>query len=118
MVVVKLKKGISKEERERMKSGEIEDPSSGPYYSAFGGADYCKRSSVVRAEDEDGNNLRPYNWEEFGLDSFFGQTITHWCELPMPPIEYIMGRHKHEPIMDKIKKMANKMGIRHADGVG
>ncbi len=29
-----------------------------------------------------GNNLMPYMWDEFGPDSFFGQSITHWMEIP------------------------------------
>ena len=33
-------------------------------------------------EDEDGNNLRPYAWEEFGPSSYFGQDVDYWCELP------------------------------------
>jgi hypothetical protein len=29
-----------------------------------------------------GNNNVPYKWEEFGPDSFFGQDIDKWCEIP------------------------------------
>ncbi len=36
---------------------------------------------LVRAGIQ-GNNLKPYKWEEFGPDSFFGQSITHWMEIP------------------------------------
>ena len=66
-VVVKLVKGISKTER---KSLPDDDPRKTRYTSA----------------DEHGNNLVPYNWEMFGPDSFFGQTITHW--MPIEPITY------------------------------
>ena len=67
-VVVKLVRGISKEEREKMRSGE----------------GLIERSRLYRPEDEHGNNLVPYNWIEFGPDSFFGQTITHW--MPIEPL--------------------------------
>ena len=60
-VVVKLVRGISKKEREE--SGE----------------------KTYVAADEWDNNLVSYNWEQFGPDSFFGQTITHW--LPIPQIK-------------------------------
>lgn len=43
--------------------------------------DMDDRHNVYRSEDEHGNNLVPYNWEMFGPDSFFGQTITHWVAI-------------------------------------
>lgn len=57
-VVVKLVKGLSREERK--KTG----------YKTY-----------VAADQWDSNKV-PYNWEQFGPDSFFGQTITHWCPIP------------------------------------
>jgi len=81
-VVVKLKFGISKFQRERMKAGLEEDPMEG--YMDSGGIRQIPRSSVICREDEHGNNLVPYCWEQFGPDNFFGQTITHW--MPIPPI--------------------------------
>jgi len=71
-VVVCLRKGITEEERAKMKSGEIEDP----YYNG------ATRSKYYTGADEHGNNQRGYNWEQFGPDSFLGQTITHWMEIP------------------------------------
>jgi hypothetical protein len=80
-VVVKLVKGLSKEDRERMKKGEIKETFEKGWCLSEGWADH-KRSSTYRACDEDGNNQRPYNWQSFGADSFFGQDISHWCEIP------------------------------------
>jgi hypothetical protein len=71
-VVVKLKKGISKKDREKMKDGIIPDP---VYTESW---DYFKRSEVITSDDENGNNLRPYSFHAFGPDHFFGQSITHW----------------------------------------
>ena len=64
-VVVKLVKGISKAERKSLPDDD-------------------SRKRVYISADEHGNNLVPYNWEMFGPDSFFGQTITHW--MPIKPI--------------------------------
>ena len=69
-VVVKLVRGISINEREKMKKGELPQT--------------LERSKVYKSEDEHGNNQVPYNWQMFGLDSFFGQTITHW--MPIEPL--------------------------------
>ena len=102
MVIVSLRKGISADNREKMKRGDMEDPSDSSWMG-FGGPMTLKRSSVIEACDEGGNNKRPYNWETFGPSSFFGQSITHWCQLPDPPVEYITGKSKHIPLMEKIQ---------------
>jgi hypothetical protein len=86
-VVVKLKKGISKEERELMKSGKLESKTIKiiDCGGLWGGTSRSvPRHNITRAEDEEGNNLVPYNWSSFGVDSFFGQTITHW--MPIEPL--------------------------------
>ena len=54
-----LERGISKEEREKMKP--------------------CKRKLQYFPEDEDGNNLVPYYWNTFGPDSYFGQEVKAWA---------------------------------------
>lgn len=41
-----------------------------------------KRSKIIRFGDEWGNNKKPYEFDEFGPGSFFGQDIDIWCELP------------------------------------
>lgn len=40
---------------------------------------------VLKFADQEGNNQRPYAWDEFGPDSYFGQDITHW--MVIPPLE-------------------------------
>lgn len=83
-VVVKLHKGISQIERAAMKDGKLPDPDYGPMWCASEGTHFAKRSAVITCDDEDGNNLVPYSFHEFGPDHFFGQDITHW-----QPIEAI-----------------------------
>lgn len=76
-VVVKLVRGLSKEDREKIKLGLLPEQ----YYDAYdslSGHHKAKRSNSFSGDDEDGNNLKPYGWHEFGPDHFFGQEITHW----------------------------------------
>lgn len=61
--VVRIQKGLSKKDRDLL-------PTSDP------------RKTCYHASDEDSNNRVPYNWEEFGPSSFFGQECMFWCELP------------------------------------
>lgn len=82
-VVVKLVRGISIEEREKMKKGELPQTLEKGWCLSEGWSE-TERSRVYKAEDEDGNNQVPYNWQMFGPDSFFGQTITHW--MPIEPL--------------------------------
>lgn len=62
-VVVKFRKGISKEERSAL-------PES------------SEKARIYSSADEHGNNLVPYNWNEFGPGQYFGQEVDVWCELP------------------------------------
>lgn len=88
-VVVKLVMGISMADRERMEKGEIpSEIETGVHYDG----DVSKpiytetpRWKIYKSQDEHMNNLKPYYWNEFGPDEFFGQSITHWCEIPKPP---------------------------------
>ena len=82
-VVVKLIRGISIEEREKMKNGELPQTLEKGWCLSQGYSE-TERSQVYKAEDEEGNNRVPYNWQMFGPDSFFGQTITHW--MPIEPL--------------------------------
>ena len=79
-VVVKLVKGITEEEREQMKRGEIDDPKIATTIS--GKPWPSPRSSLYGPEDQHGNNRKPYYWSQFGPDQFFGQSITHWMLIP------------------------------------
>jgi len=81
--VAKMKKGISKEEREKMKSGELSDPSD--LYGFPGDLRSVKRSDIYKAGDEDGNNLRPYSWHTFGPSAYSGQEVDYWMEIPSLP---------------------------------
>jgi hypothetical protein len=62
-VVVKMRRGISLEEREAMDDSD-------------------ERKRIYCMEDEFGNNNVPYAWAQFGPDSFFGQNIDMWMEIP------------------------------------
>lgn len=80
-VVVKLVRGISLKEREEMRGTDKD-------YQYHEPKDYgdCKisglRSDVYKMGDEQSNNIVPWAWDSFGVDSFFGQSITHWMLIP------------------------------------
>lgn len=78
-VVVKLIKGISIETRVKMINGELPDYDLYSYLSSV--KITSRRSNIYSSEDEHGNNKVPYNWKQFGPDSFFGQEITHWAVI-------------------------------------
>lgn len=83
--VARIEKGISQEERRKMKSGEIPDaeefgyePGKPPFV--------VKRSDAIKAADQEGNNLVPYIWRaRSGPMDWFGQYVTHWMPLAKPP---------------------------------
>ena len=81
-VIVKLTKGISKKERELMKSGKLQDYTKP--YNFLSGKEIIKRSEIVEFGDEDGNNKVSYRWEGKGGSNFFGQDISHW--MPIEPL--------------------------------
>lgn len=62
-VVVKLRRGISLKEREKLAE---DNPRKKEFYSS----------------DQHGNNLKPYYWDAFGPSSFFGHEITEWMFIP------------------------------------
>lgn len=84
--VAKFIRGISEQDRERMRAGEIEDGEEiGMIFQTPPGIwkeIKSRRSSVYKSEDEHGNNAVPYCWDEFGLSKHFGQEVDYWCELP------------------------------------
>jgi hypothetical protein len=82
-VVVKLVRGISIEEREKMKKGELPQTLEIGWCLSSGWSK-TERSRIYKPGDEDEDNLVPYSWETFGPDSFLGQTITHW--MPIEPL--------------------------------
>jgi hypothetical protein len=88
-VVVKLVKGLSEIDRQLMKGGKLPSTKEGGIH--YDGSwdkpihTESERYNIYKSEDEYGNNLTPYNWQSFGADSFFGQTITHWT--PIEPLK-------------------------------
>lgn len=63
----KFRKGLSKAERAAL---DDSDP----------------RKKTIFGEDEHGNNLKPYRWENcYGLGRLFGQEVDLWCEPPEVP---------------------------------
>lgn len=87
--VAKIKRGISAADRALMQSGAIPDPAE-PGYATLGYDGIQKypattRSRLECAEDEGGNNLRPYQWISFGPGNYFGQEVDYWMEIPELP---------------------------------
>ena len=85
-VVIKMVKGISMADREKMERGEIQNPIDGPNWCLSQGDTYSLRSKVYTSDDEWGNNLVPYSF--YASDAgkrFFGQTITHWQPIDDAP---------------------------------
>lgn len=67
--VAKCEYGISKEERYRLSiSKNLDDQ---------------RRAKLFYSCDEDGNNLRPYSFKQFGPSEYYGQEVDIWCELPI-----------------------------------
>lgn len=82
--VARFYRGISAEERQKMKNGEIADEDHVLYSS--GRYRKCKRSDMYCPEDEWVNNKVPYRWKALsGPMEWFGQDVTHWMPLPEPP---------------------------------
>ena len=42
------------------------------------------KAGYYRSEDQFGNNLKPYCWEEFGPGKLFGQDVSHWMPIEAP----------------------------------
>lgn len=64
--VAKFIRGISDKEREALPLSD-------------------ERRNRYRGADKWSNNTVPYNWESFGPDSYDGQEVDYWCELPEIP---------------------------------
>ena len=83
--VAKIEKGITEEERQKMKNGEVEDRIEYGW-SQSTGCMPLKRSNLYKACDVHGNNRVPYCWNANGGPmEWFGQNVTHWMPLPEPP---------------------------------
>lgn len=83
--IAKFRRGISKEERERMKRGEFPDPEETGWTLADGYFK-VKRSDSYGPADEGWNNLVPYYWKQTrGPMQWFGQNVKYWMPLPDLP---------------------------------
>lgn len=80
--VATFKHGISIEEREQMKNGELPDPED-LYWCGTMGYVKHKRSSIHKAYDEWANNLLPYGWD-VGFSVLFGQNVNYWADINCP----------------------------------
>ena len=84
--VARIEKGITEEDRQKMKNGEVED---GIEYgwSLSTGFIPLKRSDQYKSCDVFGNNLVPYCWKANGGPmEWFGQNVTHWMPIPEAPM--------------------------------
>lgn len=82
--VARIEKGITEEQREAMKRGELDDPCV-TGWTLSSGYFTLKRSQSYEACDQQGNNKVPYCWYSNGPMQWFGQEVTHWMPLPQPP---------------------------------
>ena len=83
--IARIEKGISEEQRNAMKRGELDDPCE-TGWTLSSGYFTLKRSQSYKACDEQGNNRVPYCWyANDGPMKWFGQEVTHWAYLPQPP---------------------------------
>ena len=71
--------GITNEQREKMKNGELPDP-----VEVLGDWSTAKRSSILKAGDVHGNNAVPYSWSGPGPFEWFGQDINFWRPVSPP----------------------------------
>lgn len=82
ITIAYFKKGISQEDRTKMKNGEIDDPSEETWCLSEGYSK-IKRSDLFKEEDEWGNNQKAYAWQ-YGPYHYSGQDFVAWMPLPEP----------------------------------
>lgn len=82
ITIVYFRKGISQEDRTKMKNGEIDDPSEEAWCLSEGYSK-SKRSDLFKEEDEWGNNQKAYAWQ-YGPFHYSGQAFVAWMPLPKP----------------------------------
>jgi len=84
--VARFVRGISEEDRAKMKGGEIQDDIEIGWICPTPPGDWIKReskrSSIYKQGDVHGNNLVPYAWDAFGPGSYFGQEVDIWARIP------------------------------------
>ena len=83
--VARIEKGITEEQRAKMKNGELPDPEE-MCFTGIEGFRMVRRSNLYRSADVFGNNLVPYCWKAHGGPmEWFGQRVSHWMPLPEAP---------------------------------
>lgn len=80
----RIRKGITEEERQKMRNGELPNPKN-EYWCGSKGYVSIERSEIRKEEDVWGNNLVPYCWELDGGYTLFGQQVKYWMTRPEPP---------------------------------
>ena len=84
--VAKFVKGITEEDRTKMRNGELPDSVETGWTRPTPPGDWIshenKRSSTYKQGDVHGNNSVPYAWDAFGPGSYFGQEVNIWARLP------------------------------------
>lgn len=79
--LAKIRFGISQEQRDSMKRGELPDPLHEVWSLPYGWH-FVRRSSMVSLGDEYGNNAVPYEWEcHQSPRTLFGQQVYAWASL-------------------------------------
>lgn len=80
----RIRKGITEEERQKMRNGELPNPQN-VYWCISQGDTLIERSEIYTSADVHGNNLVPYCWELDGGNTLFGQYVKYWKHQPQPP---------------------------------
>lgn len=80
----RIRKGITEEERQKMRNGELSNPKN-VYWCLSQGDTLIERSEIYTSADVHGNNLVPYCWELDGGNTLFGQHVKYWMHQPQPP---------------------------------
>ena len=80
----RIRKGITEEERQKMRNGELPNPKN-EYWCLSQGDTLIERSEIYTSADVHGNNLVPYCWELDGGNTLLGQHVKYWMHQPQPP---------------------------------
>ena len=80
----RIRKGITEEERQKMRNGELPNPKN-VYWCLSQGDTLIARSEIYTSADVHGNNLVPYCWELDGGNTLLGQHVKYWMHQPQPP---------------------------------
>ncbi|WP_298730231.1 DUF551 domain-containing protein [uncultured Subdoligranulum sp.] len=85
--IARFHKGISQEERKKMREGKLPNPDV-EYEDLSKGICTTKRSNIYLAGDEFANNSVPYSWESPDcIYQWVGLEFYYWMPIPKPPKE-------------------------------